>query len=130
MKDHIYKLVASHTVLFALIVMAFLPEEQPYHDTSAISWGLYFAVVFVSFAFVIRSWIDYADYKRKQFRWRQFLSELDDWNDQWKWNEEWNLEWDTDSEEPPLGCVMPAPEWESEDDPFRDDNEPNQERNE
>ena len=61
------KLIASHIVLLGLIALAFLPEEQPYNQTSVIGWWLYFLVLAVTTVMAIRSWIDYAQYRRDLF---------------------------------------------------------------
>lgn len=114
------KLIAMHIVLLGLIVLGLLPEEQPYNDTSTLGWALYFAIIAIALVFTIRSWIDYADYKRGQFRWRQFMSEIDNWQEELKEMKEDMEIWQNE-----LQDIYE----ESEEDPFRDDNEPNQERN-
>jgi len=111
------RLVMANTVVFALSVLMFLPEEQPYNDTSTMGWALYFAIFFIALAFAIRSWIDYSVFKRQQYRWHSFIDEVRILTDEEYEREFGRLFLDEDD--------RPSWEWDSEDDPFRDDNEPN-----
>ena len=95
----IEKLFATNITLIGLVALAFIPEDTGSNDAGAIGWGIYFCLVFVVMTLVIRSWIDFAEYRLSKFRMESFHAE----------------------EEPPLGCVLPAPSWEDDDLQWEDD---------
>ncbi|NBO53560.1 MAG: hypothetical protein EBU84_02975 [Actinobacteria bacterium] len=70
-------LIATNVGLVGLIGLAFLPEDDRSKNAGTIGWALYFVIVFIMLTLAIRSWVDYADYKRKQFRVRSWLAEME-----------------------------------------------------
>lgn len=119
------RLIATHTILFGLVVLGILPEEEPQTEATTLGWSLYFIILFVTMMLVIRSWIDYAEHKRNEFRRQNLHHELREVSEvfylgaedePYDWAKEIHDPW---AEENPWG----------EEDPFHDDNEPNQERN-
>lgn len=79
----IERLFATNITLIGLVVLAFIPEDTESNEAGAIGWGLYFCLVFVVMTLVIRSWIDFAEYRLDKFRMESFQWEDDElqWED-------------------------------------------------
>lgn len=114
------KLIATHAVFIGLVVLGLLPEDEAQNQAPALGLALYFAILCVVLVLVIRSWIDYAEHKRNEFRKQNLHRELGTVSEvfylgaedePYDWAKEIHDPW---AEENPWG----------EEDPFRDDHEP------
>lgn len=112
------KLVATHTVLFGLLVLAILPQDEPQNTATLLGESIYILIVLVALGFVIRAWIDYNDYKRKLFLRNQsenLLKEL---------REDVHEVFYLGTEDEPYDWAKEVHDPWAEEDPFRDEEEP------
>lgn len=84
------RLVTTNSVFLGLLAFMLTPEEPPYNESSTLGWAIYFIGVFVSAVFAVRAWIEYAEHKRFQFRYQQFLLECEE---QSKWDAATVYDW-------------------------------------
>lgn len=131
------RLVMTNSVFLGLLAFMLTPEEPPYNDASTLGWVIYFIGVFVSAIFAIRAWVEYAEHKRDQFRYQQFLLEVEEqatWDaaSVYDWKEEERIEEEfqrltaqaNEDLNQQVKEVLDRLFGDDETDPFRDDKEP------
>jgi hypothetical protein len=121
------KIIASHVVLAGLIVLAFIPPDEGSNNAEALGWAIYFTLIAVVFVLAVKSWIEFSDMKRNQYR--QEHPRKDSWaiddvvyfgteGEPYDWAKEIHDPWAGTEEELKVwdDCIIPLMKFEKEND--------------